>query len=246
MNAVAIVTGGGNGIGRAVALRLAADGFALELVDLDKESARKVADAIKGRGGRAEAHGVDGTDAQQVRNVVAEVMRRHGRLDAVANIAGGSVYVKPLDELTWQEWKADLDRNLKTTFLFCREAARIMMRQGNGCIVNTSSNYGLTGAPSRTGYSAAKAAIIGFSKSLALELAPFGVRVNVVAPGPTDTPNVLAKSTPDKRLAWKALIPMGRTAQPEEIAEAFAFLIGNDSAYMAGHTLHVNGGLVMS
>jgi NAD(P)-dependent dehydrogenase (short-subunit alcohol dehydrogenase family) len=245
VSAVAVVTGGANGIGRAVALRLAAVGFAVELVDVDQPGAEKVRDAIKAQGGKAEAHGADGTDAQQVKNVVAQVMGRHGRVDAVANIAGGSVYVRPIDELAWEEWKTDLNRNLKTTFLFCREIAPIMMRQRSGRIVNTASNYGLTGAASRTAYSAAKAAIIGFSKSLALELAPFGVLVNIIAPGPTDTPNVLAKSTPQKRQAWKELIPMGRTAQPEEIAEGVAFLLGPDSAYIAGHTLHVNGGLVM-
>jgi 3-oxoacyl-[acyl-carrier protein] reductase len=246
MTAVALVTGAGNGIGRAVALRLAADGFALELVDLDKSGAEAVAGIIRARGGKAEAHRADGTDGAQVRNAVGEAVRRHGRLDALANVAGGSLHLKPVEELSWQEWKAELDRNLKTVFLFCREAAPVMIRQRSGSIVNTASNYGVTGAPLRVGYSAAKAAIIGFSKSLALELGAFGVRVNVVAPGPTDTPNVLAKSTPEKRLAWKGLIPMGRTAQPEEIAEAFAFLMGAGSAYMVGQTLHVNGGLVMS
>jgi 3-oxoacyl-[acyl-carrier protein] reductase len=120
-----------------------------------------------------------------------------------------------------------------------------MIRQKGGRIVNTASNYGLTGAALRAPYSAAKAAIISFSKSLAQELAPYGVLVNIIAPGPTDTPRVLAKSTPEKRQTWKELIPMGRTAQAEDVAEGVAFLMGPDSAYMAGQTLHVNGGLVM-
>jgi NAD(P)-dependent dehydrogenase (short-subunit alcohol dehydrogenase family) len=227
-----------------VALRLAIAGFAIEVIDLEKDAAENVSNEIKARGGKAEAHGVDGTDARQAKNVIADVSRRHGRIDAMANIAGGTVYLKRIDELTWEEWKADLDRNLKTTFLFCREIAPIMIRQKGGRIVNTASNYGLTGSALRTPYSSAKAAIIGFSKSLALELAPFGVLVNIIAPGPTDTPRVLAKSTAEAREKWKDLIPMQRTAQPEEIAEGVAFLVGPDSAYMTGQTLHVNGGLV--
>jgi 3-oxoacyl-[acyl-carrier protein] reductase len=246
MSGVAIITGAANGIGRAVALRLAATCDAIALVDLEKENAESVSAEIVALGGAAETYGVDATNAQQVKRAVADVMRCHGRIDALVNIAGGTVYLKRVEQLTWNEWKEDLDRNLKTTFLFCREAASVMIQQRSGRIVNTASNYGLTGSALRTPYSAAKAAIIGFSKSLALELAPFGVAVNVVAPGPTDTPRVLAKSTPEKRQAWKDLIPMGRTAQPQDIAEGVAFLLGPDSAYMIGQTLHVNGGLVMS
>jgi NAD(P)-dependent dehydrogenase (short-subunit alcohol dehydrogenase family) len=246
VSGIAIVTGAANGIGRAVALRLAATGYAIALVDLEKENAEKVKDEIAALGGAAETYGVDATNAQQIKRAVADVMRRHGRIDALVNIAGGTVYLKPIEELSWNEWKEDLDRNLKTTFLFCREVASVMIQQRSGRIVNTASNYGLTGSALRTPYSAAKAAIIGFSKSLAQELAPSGVSVNVISPGPTDTPRVLAKSTPEKRQAWKDLIPMGRTAQPQDIAEGVAFLIGPDSAYMTGQTLHVNGGLVMS
>jgi 3-oxoacyl-[acyl-carrier protein] reductase len=245
VNGLAIVTGGANGIGRAVALKLAADGFAVELVDLEADSAERVRAEIAALGGEARSHGADATNADEVKKVVAEVTERRGRIAALANIAGGTVYLKRIEELTWQEWKEDLDRNLKTTFLFCREVAPIMVRQRAGRIVNTASNYGLTGSALRTPYSSAKAAIIGFSKSLALEVAPFGVSVNIIAPGPTDTPRVFAKSTREKRQAWKEMIPMGRTAQPEEIAEAVAFLLGPDSAYMVGQTLHVNGGVVM-
>jgi 3-oxoacyl-[acyl-carrier protein] reductase len=245
VSGIAIVTGAANGIGRAVALRLAAAGYAIALIDLEKDNAEKVKAEITGLGGEADSHGVDATNAQQVKRAVADVIRRHGRIDALVNIAGGTVYLKRVEELTWDEWKADLDRNLKTTFLFCREVASIMIQQRSGRIVNTASNYGLTGSPSRTPYSSAKAAIIGFSKSLAQELAPYGVSVNIIAPGPTDTPRVLAKSTPEKRQAWKELIPMGKTAQPDDIAEGVAFLVGPDSAYMIGQTLHVNGGLVM-
>lgn len=242
---VAIITGAANGIGRAVCLRLAAAGFSIELVDVEKKDAERVKAEIVARGGKAEIHVIDVTNARQVKATVAGVVAHHGRIDALANIAGGTAYLKRIEELTWQEWKEDLDRNLKGTFLFCREIAPVMTRQGSGRIVNTSSNYGLTGCALRTPYSSAKAAIIGFSKSLALELTPFGVLVNIIAPGPTDTPRVLAKSTSAARQRWAELIPMGRTAQPEEIAEGVAFLVGPESSYMAGQTVHINGGLVM-
>lgn len=245
MSSVAIVTGGANGIGRAISLRLAALEFSLELVDLERDNAEQVKAEIVARGGKAQVHGIDVTDGSQVNNVISDIIKRHGRIDALANIAGGTVYLKRIEELTWGEWKEDLDRNLKGTFLFCRDVAPIMVRQGSGRIVNTTSNYALTGSALRTPYSAAKAAIIGFSKSLALELAPHGVLVNVIAPGPTDTPRVLEKSTPEARQRWKELIPMGRTAEPDEIAEGVAFLVGPESGYMTGQTLHVNGGLVM-
>jgi 3-oxoacyl-[acyl-carrier protein] reductase len=245
VSSVAIVTGAANGIGRATALRLAALGFSLELVDLEKHNSEQVKAEILAQGGRGEVHGIDVTDASQVGRVISDVMGRHGRIEVLANIVGGPMYLKRIDELTWDEWKRDLDRNIKGTFLFCRDVGQIMVRQGSGRIVNTASNYGMTGSALRAPYSAAKAAIIGFSKSLALELAPHGVLVNVIAPGPTDTPRVLEKSTVESRQRWTQLIPMGRTAQPDEIAEGVAFLVGPDSIYMTGHTLHVNGGLVM-
>ena len=187
---------------------------------------------------------VDVRRATEVKAAVARVVERHGRLDILANIAGGSIHRKPLAELSWAEWKEVLDINLKGTFLFCREAAPIMMRQKRGRIVNTASNYGVTGAPLRTPYSAAKAGVIGFSKSLALELAPYGVLVNVVAPGPTDTPRVMANWTAESRRQREAEIPLRRTGRPEDIAEAFYFLTSPASACMTGQTLHVNGGWV--
>lgn len=245
MSAVAIITGGANGIGRAVCHRLAASGISIALVDLERDDAEAVKGEVVAKGGSAEVYSIDATDATQVKEVVSKVSRHHGRIDMLANIAGGTVHLKRVEELSWAEWKEDLDRNLKTTFLFSREVARVMVGQKQGRIVNTASNYGITGSAMRTPYSSAKAAIIGFSKSLALELAPYGVLVNVIAPGPTDTPRVLGKSTPEARLKWKEQIPFGRTAQPEEIADGIYFLLSPDSAYMTGQTLHVNGGLVM-
>jgi 3-oxoacyl-[acyl-carrier protein] reductase len=242
---VAIVTGGANGIGRAVSLKLASQGIAVVIADWEEKAAEETRAAILSRGGKAEAFRVDVRRAEDVKEVVAGVLQRHGRIDVLINIAGGSIHRKRIEELSWSAWKEVLDINLKGTFLFCREAAPIMIRQKRGRIINTASNYGVTGSALRTPYSAAKAGIIGFSKSLALELAADGIRVNVVAPGPTDTPRVMANWTPELRKKKEEEIPLGRTGRPDDLAEAFWFLCSDESAWITGQTLHVNGGLVM-
>ncbi len=241
---VALITGAANGIGRAVSLKLAAERILVVIADRDEKAAADTRNAILSQGGRAEAVHVDVRRAAEVKQIVAGILQRHGRLDILANIAGGSIHRKRIEELSWTEWKEVVDINLKGTFLFCREVAPIMMRQKSGRIVNTASNYGVTGAALRTPYSAAKAGVVGFSKSLAQELAPYGVLVNVVAPGPTDTPRVMANWTPELRKKREAEIPLGRTGKPEDLAEAFYFLCSAESAWMTGQTLHVNGGLV--
>lgn len=245
MNSVALITGGANGIGRAVALKMAAGGITVVIADSDEAAAKNVSREISAAGGKAEAVRVDVTRSAEVKAVVAEVVERHGRIDILANIAGGTIHKKLVEEFTWAEWKEVIDVNLKGTFLFCRQVAPIMQKQRSGLIINTASNYGITGSPTRAPYSAAKAGVIAFSKSLALELAPYGVRVNIVAPGPTDTPRVMRHWTPQARKLREAEIPLGRTGKPEDIAEAFYFLAGDESAWMTGHTLHVNGGLLM-
>lgn len=245
MSDVALITGGANGIGRAAALKLAANGICVIIADQEEGAAKEVRDSIVASGGQAEAVRVDVTKAGEVEAAVGGVFRRHGRIDILANIAGGSFTRKPVEETSWQEWKEVLDANLKGTFLFCREVAPIMQRQRRGRIINTSSNYGVAGSALRPAYSAAKAGIIALSKSLALELAPYGVLVNVVAPGPTDTPRVMKHWTPEARKEREKEIPLGRTGRPDDIAEAFYFLCGAESAWITGQTLHVNGGIVM-
>ena len=245
MAEVALITGGANGIGRAVALKLSARGIVVVIADRDDKAAKETRAAILSQGGSAEMVRVDVTHAGEIKEIVAGVFQRHGRIDILANIAGGSIHRKRIEELSWSEWKEVLDINLKGTFLFCREVAPIMIRQKRGRIINTASNYGVTGSALRTPYSAAKAGIIGFSKSLALELAADGIRVNIVAPGPTDTPRVMANWTPELRRKREEEIPLGRTGRPDDLAEAFWFLCSDESAWITGQTLHVNGGLVM-
>jgi len=243
---VAIVSGGGNGIGRCVALRFAKAEIAVAIADRDEEAAQRVAGEVAAMGGRARAYAVDVTKAAAVKDTVSRVRDDFGTIGILANVAGGTIHMKPIEELSWAEWREVIDVNLKGTFLFCREVAPAMMAARSGRIVNTASNYGLTGSALRTPYSAAKAGIIGFSKSLAQELAEYQVLVNVVAPGPTDTARIMARSTPEARERWKPLIPLGRTAQPEDIAEGFFFLAGAENTYITGYTLNVSGGLIMN
>ena len=244
MSQVALITGGANGIGRAVAHRMAAGGMSVVVADFDGAAAESVKSEIAESGGKAEALSVDVTRANEIKALVTDVGKRYGQIDVLANIAGGSFYTKRIEEFTWAEWKEVIDVNLKGTFLMCREVAPIMQRQKRGRILNTASNYGLTGAALRTPYAAAKAGIIAFSKSLAQELAPYGILVNTVAPGPTDTPRVMGKESPEARRQRWSNIPLGRTGRPEDIAEAFFFLTTPESAWITGQTFHVNGGLV--
>jgi NAD(P)-dependent dehydrogenase (short-subunit alcohol dehydrogenase family) len=243
---VALITGGANGIGRAVAHRMAAGGMSVVIADFDGAAAESVKSEIAESGGKAEALSVDVTRANEIKALVTDVGKRYGQIDVLANIAGGSFYTKRIEEFTWAEWKEVIDVNLKGTFLMCREVAPIMQRQKRGRILNTASNYGVTGSALRTPYAAAKAGIIAFSKSLAQELAPYGILVNTVAPGPTDTPRVMGKESPEARRQRWSNIPLGRTGRPEDIAEAFYFLTTPESAWITGQTFHVNGGLVTS
>ena len=245
MSQVALITGGGGGIGRAVAHRMAAGGIAVVVADYDHGAAEQVSSEVKSAGGKAEALAIDVTVAREIKAVVTDVAKRYGCIDILANIAGGSFHTKRIEEFTWAEWKEVIDINLKGTFLMCREVAPIMQKQKSGRIVNTASNYGVTGSELRTPYAASKAGIIAFTKTLAQELAPDGVLVNTVAPGPTDTPRVMGKESPEARQQRWSGIPLGRTAKPEEIAEAFYFLASPESAWITGQTFHVNGGVVM-
>ena len=245
MTQVALIAGGGNGIGRAVAQRMAMAGMAVAIADNDHAAAEQVRSEIAGEGGKAAALAIDVTVAHEVKAVVTDVEKRFGRIDVLANIAGGSFYTKRIEEFSWVEWKEVVDINLKGTFLMCREVAPVMQRQKSGRILNTASNYALTGSAMRTPYSAAKAGIIAFSKSLAQELAPDGILVNTVAPGPTDTPRVMGKESPEARRQRWSQVPLGRTGSPEDLAEMFYFLSTPESAWITGQTFHVNGGLVM-
>ena len=149
MSLVALITGGGNGIGRAAARRLAAAGITVIIADYDHAAAEQVRGEIVDAGGKADALSIDVTVAREAKAVVTDVASRFGRVDVLANIAGGSFYTKRIEDFTWTEWKHVIDTNLKGTFLMCREVAPIMQKQKSGRILNTASNYAVTGSALR-------------------------------------------------------------------------------------------------
>jgi 3-oxoacyl-[acyl-carrier protein] reductase len=183
-------------------------------------------------------------DSAAVKAVFAGILQDTGRIDLLVNLAGGTLHKVPVVEFTLAQWQEVIDVNLKATFLCCQAVCRTMRERRAGVIVNTASNIGITGAVGRTPYAASKAATVAFSKSLALELAPYGVRVNTIAPGMTETPRIRREYDEAGWQAAGAALPMGRLALPTDIAEGVAFLAGDDSAFMTGQVLHVNGGMV--
>jgi 3-oxoacyl-[acyl-carrier protein] reductase len=160
-------------------------------------------------------------------------------------VAGGSLHRHPIGEFPLDHWRAVIDANLTSTFLCCRAVIDLMKKQKSGAIVNISSDIGFSGDAGRSAYAAAKAGIVGFSKTLALELAPFGARANVVAPGRIATKRVRATYSDAEWETAAKRIPLGHAGEPSDVAEAVAFLAGDSSRHMTGQTLHINGGRIM-
>ena len=240
-----VITGGAGGIGRATALKLAELDYYPILLDRDDGAGRKSSAALEAAGFESKCYYVDVANEQGVKKAFAEILAKYQRVDALINLAGGTIHKKRIQDLALDEWQEILNANLKSTFLCCRAVTGVMKNRKAGNIVNTSSNFGFSGSPLHTAYSAAKYGIVGFSKSLALELAPYGIRVNCIAPGLTATERVLSHHTRDGFEAMGRTLPIGHAGEPGDVADGIAFLLGNDSDYMTGQTLHVNGGMVL-
>ena len=239
---VAIVTGSGRGIGQAIAAALAAEGAAVIVADLDWLSAQRVAEEIAAAGGRATAIQADVSEPTQVNSLIGDAISRFGRLDVLVNNAGiGSN--KPVLETTLEEWELQLRVNLTGTFLCGQAAAKSMIKNANGGrIVNIASISGQRGGQGRAAYGASKAGVILLTKVMAVELAPLGVRVNAVSPGPVDTDQSRGTHTPSTRRAYYDRIPVRRYGEREEIAAAVLFLAARESSFVNGHVLNVDGG----
>jgi 3-oxoacyl-[acyl-carrier protein] reductase len=246
MNKVAVVTGGASGIGHAVVERLSRDGFTGVILDINEEGGKQVAAEIQGRGKQAAFIALDVTREAGVQKTFQKIISDHGRVDVLVNVAGGSLHRHKIEEFPLDHWQAVIDVNLTSTFLCCRAVIGVMKAQQTGAIVNISSDIGFSGDPNRSAYAAAKAGIVGFSKTLALELAPFGVRANIIAPGRIATERVRATYSDAEWEAAAKRIPLGHAGEPEDIAEAVAFLAGDASRHMTGQTLHINGGRIMT
>lgn len=239
---VAIVTGGSRGIGRAVVERLARAGLDVTFTYLASEAtAREVVDGLAAAGFAARARCVDARDAAACKAMVESVIAESGRVDILVNNAA-VIADKLLAAMTQEEWDKVVDTSLHGLFGTTQPTAKQMMRQRSGRIVNLSSVSGTSGIAGQTNYSAAKAGIIGFTRSLAKELAPLGICVNAVAPGFVDT-EMLAGFSRAQRQAAMASVPMHRFATPEEIAALVAYLALDAPPYLTGQTIVIDGGL---
>jgi len=242
---VAIVTGAARGIGRAIALQLAKDGYNI-VVNYrgDEELAQSLVDELQSHDVQAQPICADITKADDVAGLIEGAIAAFGKLDVLINNAGITRDTL-LMRMSEDDWDAVLTTNLKGAFLCSKAAIRPMIRQRNGAIVNLTSVVGLVGNAGQSNYAAAKAGLVGFTKSLAKEVGSRGITVNAVAPGFIETRLTDALSDELKDLSMKQ-IPLGRFGTPEDVASAVAFLVSPAARYITGHTLSVDGGLFMA
>jgi NAD(P)-dependent dehydrogenase (short-subunit alcohol dehydrogenase family) len=251
--AAAVVTGAAQGLGLAIAWRLAEAGVRVVLADRQEDKAAEAAAALIAEGLTASSACVDVTQAESVNDLLQRSAALHGRLDIVVNSAGVGQHLAPIADLDEAEWARTLAVNLTGTFLVCRAAARIMSAQQSGAIVNLASINGENPAPMAAAYNASKAGVISLTKTLAIELAPDGVRVNAVSPGPVPTEfneAVMAQRAEMQGITSaemveriRAAIPLGRWGEPGDIAGGVVFLCSRDAAWITGEVLRISGGL---
>ncbi len=242
-NQVAVVTGAGRGIGRAIALKFAAEGADVVCVSRTADNSEKVAGEIRAAGRKAWAHAVDVSDAAAVASTAEKIMEEAGRVDVLVNNAGVT-RDGLLMRMSEADWDTVLDTNLKGAFLFTKAFTRAFLKQRSGRIINVASVIGLIGNAGQCNYAASKAALLGFTKSVARELASRGITVNALAPGFVET-DMTAGLTEEVRGGILKQIPLGSLGQPEDIANAALFLAGPASRYITGQVLTVDGGMVM-
>jgi 2-hydroxycyclohexanecarboxyl-CoA dehydrogenase len=246
---VALVTGGGRGIGHAICLRLAEDGAKIAVVDILEAEARQTVDEIKAKGGQAIAVRTDVTQLTQVQDCVQTVTDTWGQIDILVNNAGWDK-IEPFIESTPETWEKVIAINLKGPVSFCHTVLPQMIERSSGKIITISSDAGRVGSTGEAVYSACKAGVIGFSKTLAREVARAKINVNVVCPGPTQTPLLQQVTGGSKGArvieAMTKAVPFRRLGQPEEIASAVAFFASPDADFVTGQVLSVSGGLTMA
>ncbi|MBV9996672.1 MAG: SDR family oxidoreductase [Caulobacteraceae bacterium] len=239
---VALVIGGGQGIGEASALCLAHAGAAVAVVDIEADRAQKVCDEVVGAGGKAIAIAADALDPAQAERVIGETEKALGGLDILITIIGGSRLGGVL-ELSLEDWDTDFSRNVRYVFVYAQAAARSFIRRGvPGSIVVTATGGALRSMPFRASYGAAKAALVHLVKSMAVELGEYGVRINAVAPGATFSSNAAGYMDTPAFQAEIEKIPLGRLAQPDDVARGLVFLASDMARHITGSTLAVDGG----
>jgi NAD(P)-dependent dehydrogenase (short-subunit alcohol dehydrogenase family) len=247
----AVVTGGASGIGRSICLRFASAGAAVAVFDFNREGAEETARLVADLGTEARAFAVDVSDEDSVAAAFAGVLAWRPEIDILVNCAGITA-VGTVAETSTEEWRRVFAVNLDGVFFTCRLAAPLMQARGAGKIINMSSWFGKAGKPNYGAYSASKAAVMGLTQSLAMELAPHGVTVNAVCPG-TITETGMREQA-DRLAAAKniptgqqrsATIPVGRIGKPDDVAGVVAFLASREADYMTGQSINVTGGLLM-
>src|SRR5712672_1907027 len=240
---VVLITGGLTGIGRAAAIAFAKQGAKVVVSGRRDEAGKLLAKELRSFGSEAEFINADVRKEDDVRALIDKTVARFGRLDVAVNNAGTEGQVGPITDQTAESYSATFDTNVLGVILCMKHEVRVMRGQGSGSIINISSTYGHEGAAGASVYVGSKHAVEGLTKSVALELAESGVRVNAVAPGPIDT-GMLTRftGTPENKAALTATVPMARLGLSEEIANAIVFIASEGASYITGHVLHVDGG----
>lgn len=239
---VAIITGAGRGIGKAMAVKFAAEGASVVVADINIERATETATQIRAAGGYAEAVRTDVTNASSIAKMVKHTLECHGKIDILVNNAG-ILSSTAFEDITEREWDAVIDTNLKSVFLCCQAVIGNMQANHFGRIINMSSNAGRDGGiKTSLAYSASKAGVIGFTRGLAKRMAAFGITCNSIAPGTTNS-EMLMNFTPEMIESLKAGIPVGRLGEPEDYAELACLICSDTGSFMTGAVIDINGGL---
>lgn len=244
---VALVTGGASGIGKAVCLALAAEGARVAVADVNAEGAEAAAAAAKAAGGEGLAVAMDVTNRRSVAAGVEKTLAAWGHIDVLANVAGWDRIV-PFVDTTEELWDRVIAINFRGVLATCHTVLPHMIERGSGVVVNVSSDAGRSGSSGQTVYSGAKGAVIAFTKAVAREVARYGIRVNAIAPGLTDTPLLQQMIADGNEKLIQAIVratPLQRLATPEEVAQAVLFLASEKASFITGQTLSVSGGLTM-
>jgi NAD(P)-dependent dehydrogenase (short-subunit alcohol dehydrogenase family) len=241
---VAFVTGATSGIGRATALAFAREGASVAVADISEQGNQETARMIEDAGGRALAIRCDVTRAEDVKAALDRTVEAFGRLDFAFNNAGVEQPIAPAADLTEEAWDRIVDIDLRGVFLCMKHEIPLMLKQGGGAIVNTSSGAGVKGIAGQAAYCAAKFGIVGLTKAAALDYAKSNIRVNAVCPGIIETPMMdrFSGGTPEGRARVIAQEPVGRMGKPEEIAEAVVWLCSDAAAFVVGHAMIIDGG----
>jgi NAD(P)-dependent dehydrogenase (short-subunit alcohol dehydrogenase family) len=239
---IAIITGGGSGIGRRTALAFGEYGAKLIIADIDQEAANLVASEIHARGGRAIPHRVDVTQPGEVQGMVNAALESFGRIDILFNNAGISIR-GPAESFFIEDWNQVIAVNLTGMFICAQTVGKVMIKQRGGKIINTASVSAELGHPGNVAYAAAKHGVVGMPRVMAVEWAKYGVRVNCIGPGVIKTPLTLkALEDPKKYQELVSKVPMGRLGEPEDLIGAVIFLASQASNYMTGQTIYIEGG----